>query len=71
MTAPQPGLPITLQLHVINQAGTELTADQIPSVTVGGKGKTDATLVRVELWNAGQGTPYFSGELHMWLRVTT
>ena len=69
MSAPSSGLPIGLKLHCVDAAGNDVPPDQIPSVQVGGKGKTNATITKVELWT-DPSTGYFTGELHLYLRVT-
>ena len=69
MSAPLPGLPISIQVHVVDTQGNDIPPDQIPSVTVGGKGKSNATIQKVELWTTPN-TGYWNGELHLFLRVS-
>jgi hypothetical protein len=70
VTAPTPGLPVPWAIHVLDAAGNELPPDQIPSTSVGGKGKTNMTILRVELWVDPTAAPYWNATLHLFLRAS-
>lgn len=69
MTAPSQGLPTQLKVHVLDAQGNELPPEQIPSTAVGGKGKTNLTFLRFELWSFMVDNTYWNGEIHLFLRI--
>ena len=69
MTAPSQGLPAPLFVHVVDAQGNDIPPENLPAVSVGGKGKTTLTFLRFELWSHMEQGTYWQGELHLFMRA--